>query len=97
VQYVSRSASREQVMGLLAEHRFSRWPVLDPATAAPNGYLLMKDMIVQSPGDTAWGHLIRPLQVVSPHDSLELTMQALQEDGANMAIVLDNGRAVGLI
>jgi mannitol/fructose-specific phosphotransferase system IIA component (Ntr-type)/CBS domain-containing protein len=97
VQYLYRSASREQVMGLLAEHRFSRWPVMDRGAAAPNGYLLMKDMIVHSPGDTAWTRLIRPLHVVSPHDSLELAMQRLQGDGANMAIVLDNGRAVGLI
>ena len=52
---------------------------------------------MQSPGDTAWTSLIRPLQVVSPHDSLEVTMQALQGDGANMAIVLDRGVAVGLI
>jgi magnesium and cobalt exporter, CNNM family len=97
VQYLSRSAGREEVMRMLAEHRFSRWPVLDPVTAVPNGYLLMKDMIVQPPGDTAWRHLIRPLQVASPDERLELTMQALQGDGANMAIVLDNGRAVGLI
>ena len=97
VQYLSRSATRDEVMRLLAEHRFSRWPVLDPDTAAPGGYLLMKDMIVQSSGDNDWARLIRPLQVVSPHDSLEVTMQALQGDGANMAIVQDNGRAVGLI
>jgi magnesium and cobalt exporter, CNNM family len=97
VRYLPRSATRDEVMRLLTEHRFSRWPVLDPDTAVPSGYLLMKDMIVQSAGDAAWTRLIRPLQVVNPHDSLELTMQALQGDGANMAIVLDNGRAVGLI
>ncbi len=97
VQYLSRSATREEVMRLLAEHRLSRWPVLDPETAAPNGYLLMKDMIVQPPGDAAWTRLIRPMQVVCPHASLEATMQELQADGANMAIVLDNGRPVGLI
>ncbi len=97
VQYLSRSATRDDVMRLLAEHRFSRWPVLAPETRTPTGYLLMKDMIVQSPGDTAWTGLIRPLQIVSPHDSLEVTMQGLQGDGANMAIVLDRGVAVGLI
>ena len=84
-------------MRVLAKHRFSRWPVLEPDTSAPTGYLLMKDMIVQSRGDTDWTSLIRPLQVVGPHDSLEATMQSLQGDGANMAIVLDRGVAVGLI
>ena len=48
VQYLSRSATRDDVMRVLAEHRFSRWPVLDPDTRAPIGYLLMKDMIAQS-------------------------------------------------
>jgi mannitol/fructose-specific phosphotransferase system IIA component (Ntr-type)/CBS domain-containing protein len=97
VQYLSRSATRDDVMRVLAEHRFSRWPVLDPNTHAPIGYLLMKDMIVQPRGGTAWTDLIRPLHVVGPHDSLEVTMQALQGDGANMAIVLDRGVTVGLI
>ena len=97
VQYLSRSATRDEVMRLLAEHRFSRWPVLAPETRTPTGYLLMKDMIALVPGDTAWTSLIRPLQIVSPHDSLEVTMQGLQGDGANMAIVLDRGVAVGLI
>jgi CBS domain containing-hemolysin-like protein/mannitol/fructose-specific phosphotransferase system IIA component (Ntr-type) len=97
VRYLSRSATRDQVMPLLAEHRFSRWPVLDPDTGAPIGYLLMKDFIVPSPEKTAWTRLIRPLRAVSPRDSLELTMQALQQDGANMAIVLDGSRPLGLI
>ena len=82
---------------LLAEHRFSRWPVLDPDTRAPNGYLLMKDMIVESADDTAWTRLIRPMPAVSAQDTLELAMQALQGDVANMAIVIDGGRTVGVI
>jgi CBS domain containing-hemolysin-like protein len=97
VQYLSRSATLEQVMRALAEHRFSRWPVLDPRTSMPTGYLLMKDMIAPSKGNTGWTSLVRPLQVVGPDDSLEATMQALQGDGANMAIVIDRGKAAGLI
>jgi CBS domain containing-hemolysin-like protein len=97
VKYLCRSSTRDDVMSLLAEHRFSRWPVLDSEAGVPHGYLLMKDMIVQSPGAAGWTHLVRPLHVVSPRDSLEGTMQALQRDGANMAIVLQNGRPVGLI
>src|SRR5687767_11154711 len=57
----------------------------------------MKDMIAQLLEDNTRTDLIRPLQVVSPHDGLEVTMQALQGDGANMAIVFDRGVAVGLI
>jgi hypothetical protein len=73
VQYLSRSATRDVVMRKLAEHRVSRWPVLDPDTHAPTGYLLMKDMIVLSPRDSAWTGLIRPLQVVMGHLAAEYT------------------------
>jgi CBS domain containing-hemolysin-like protein/mannitol/fructose-specific phosphotransferase system IIA component (Ntr-type) len=97
VQYLSRSATRTEVLQALAQHRFSRWPVLDTDTHAPVGYLLMKDMIAQPGEDAIWPDRIRPLQVVSPQDRLEATMQALQGDGANMAIVMDRGTAVGLI
>jgi CBS domain containing-hemolysin-like protein/mannitol/fructose-specific phosphotransferase system IIA component (Ntr-type) len=97
VQHLSRSASREEVMRKLAEHRYSRWPVLDLATGRTTGYLLMRDFVALSPGDTDWARLARPLRTVGPHDNLEAIMQQLQKDGANMAVVLEGGRAVGLI
>jgi len=97
VQFLSRSATRDDVMRVLAEHRFSRWPVVDPATRLPIGYLLMKDLIVQSAGDANWEKLLRPLRTVGPDDNLEAIMQQLQKDGANMAMVADKGRPVGLI
>jgi CBS domain containing-hemolysin-like protein/mannitol/fructose-specific phosphotransferase system IIA component len=97
VRTLSKSASRETVMRDLAEHRFSRTPVLDPATNIPIGYLLAKDMIVQPAAEPEWTRVIRPLRVVGPNDNLELTMQQLQQDGANMAVVMDGMRPVGLI
>lgn len=97
VKYLYRTASRSEVLCLLAEYRFSRWPVLDPGTQQPTGYLLMKDMIVQMNEDADWMRLIRPLRTVGPHDNLEMIMQQLQKDGANMAVVMDGGRPVGLI
>ncbi len=97
IQSISRSARREEVVRLLAEHRFSRWPVLDPGTGVPIGYLLFKDLIVQSPGDQDWAKLVRPVKTIRPNDNLEAIMQQLQKDGANMAVVVDGRRPVGLI
>jgi mannitol/fructose-specific phosphotransferase system IIA component (Ntr-type)/CBS domain-containing protein len=97
VQHLSKSASRDEVLRTLAEHRFSRWPVLNPATGLPTGYLLMRDIVAQPSGDTDWTRIVRPLRTVSPHDNLEAIMQQLQKDGANMAVVVDGGRPVGLI
>jgi mannitol/fructose-specific phosphotransferase system IIA component (Ntr-type) len=71
--------------------------VIDPATATPVGYLLTKDLIVLPPGETDWTRLIRPLRGVTPTDSLEATMQQLQTVGANMAVVMEGTRLVGLI
>lgn len=53
VQDLSRSATRDEVLRLLGEHRFSRWPVLAPDSDAPIGYLLMKDLI--GAGESASG------------------------------------------
>lgn len=97
VQYLSRSASRDEVFRKLTEHRFSRWPVLDSATGVPVGYLLMKDLIILSPNEPDWLRFVRPLRTVGPRDNLEATMQQLQKDGANMAMVIDGRRPIGLI
>src|SRR5262245_16519151 len=94
---LQRNASFQEVMGLVAEKRFSRWPVIDPASGAALGYLLAKDLIVQSQLPVDWPNLIRPLRAVSPNDGLESVMQLLQSVGANMAIVMEGTRLVGLI
>jgi mannitol/fructose-specific phosphotransferase system IIA component (Ntr-type)/predicted transcriptional regulator len=94
---LQRNASFQEVMGQVAEKRFSRWPVIDPASGAALGYLLAKDLIVQSQLPVDWPNLIRPLRAVSPNDGLESVMQLLQSVGANMAVVMEGTRLVGLI
>lgn len=97
VHYLLRSTSFDEVMQLVKEHRFSRWPVLDPASGLPGGYLLTKDLIAESSNGRDWQKLVRPLRTVHPRDNLEAVMQQLQKDGANMAAVIDGRRPVGLI
>jgi CBS domain containing-hemolysin-like protein/mannitol/fructose-specific phosphotransferase system IIA component (Ntr-type) len=97
VQSLSRSSTRDEVLRMVVQHRFSRWPVLEPASGTPVGYLLTKDLITLPPGDTNWGILIRPLKSVVPNDNLEEVMQRLQREGSNMAIVVDGRSLVGLI
>ncbi len=91
-----RDAGHAEVLQLLGEHRFSRYPVLDRDTGRPMGYLSARDLLVETvPRD--WMSLIRPLRVVQPYDSLEATMQQLQREGTNLAVVAENERPVGLI
>jgi CBS domain containing-hemolysin-like protein/mannitol/fructose-specific phosphotransferase system IIA component (Ntr-type) len=97
VQHLPRSATREEVMRVLAESRYSRYPVIDPATGTPTSYLLLKDLIVRPADNADWRSLLRPLRIVRPEDRLEATMQQLQREGANMAVVMEGDRPIGLI
>jgi mannitol/fructose-specific phosphotransferase system IIA component (Ntr-type)/predicted transcriptional regulator len=97
VRYLTKTATHDQVIRLVVEHRFSRWPVLDPATGLPVGYLLAKDLIGQSRDDQNWQRLLRPLRIVGPNENLEVIMQQLQKEGGNIAVVADGGRSIGLI
>ncbi|HEY3245377.1 MAG TPA: CNNM domain-containing protein [Phycisphaerae bacterium] len=96
VQSLSMAATGDEVLRALGEHRFSRWPVLD-ARGRPSGYLLAKDLVVAGSGAANWTRFVRALRVVRPQDNLETTLQRLQRDGANMAVVLEQGRPIGLI
>ncbi|MBM4004741.1 MAG: DUF21 domain-containing protein [Planctomycetes bacterium] len=96
VHYVSASASYSQIQRTLAETRFSRYPVVD-TSGLPRQYLLMKDLIVEPTDSQEWTRVLRPLPAVRPDENLEITMQKLQGDGANMAVVVDNNRPVGII
>jgi CBS domain containing-hemolysin-like protein/mannitol/fructose-specific phosphotransferase system IIA component (Ntr-type) len=97
VKSLSADASFSEVLQSVREHRFSRVPVLDSKSHAPVKYLLMKDLLLLEPNDTNWQRILRPLRIVRPTDNLELTMQELQRDGANMAVVMDGKTPVGLI
>ena len=96
VQRISKTSTRTQIMRALTETRFSRYPVID-GSGPPQQYLLMKDLIVQPTSETDWTRSLRPLPQVSPDENLEVTMQRLQGDGANMAIVVENNRPIGII
>lgn len=97
VRYLSCQATGEEILRVIGEHRHSRWPVLASSGGKPTGYLLTKDLVIGGPNLTDWARLIRPMRVVLPNASLETTLQQLQRDGANMAVVMEQNRPIGLI
>ena len=97
VQTLSADTPLADVLRAVREHRFSRIPVLDPKSHAPVKYLLMKDLLLLENNDRDWQHILRPLRITAPGDNLAVTMQELQRDGANMAVVIDGHHPVGLI
>lgn len=97
VHCLSRSSTRQEVLKKFAEHRYSRWPVLDPKSGQPTGYLLIKDFAASWQEDGDWTRFVRPLRSVHPQDGIEATMQVLQRDRGKMAVVVEQGRPIGLI
>lgn len=96
VRFLRRSWGRTELLRELFETRYSRYPVVEES-GPPRSYLLMKDLIILSQQEEDWRRILRPLRPVSPDDNLEITMQQLQRDGANMAVVVDSQRAIGII
>jgi CPA2 family monovalent cation:H+ antiporter-2 len=66
VQRLPTSAGREEVLGKVARQGHTRWPVVDPETGQPVGYLLARDLISEAAADGDWSRLVRPLRAVHP-------------------------------
>lgn len=96
VRRLSRSASLEEVRRQVAEHRFSRWPVVEPGTGKPLGYLLAKDLI-QETSDSQWTNMLRPLRTIAPDDDIQSTLNRLQREGGSFCAVEEAGMPIGLL
>lgn len=97
VRKLSTGISREEVLRQVAEHRFTRWPVIDPAGGKVIGYLLAKDLISRPTGDGDWLDLVRPLGYVHPDSDIESTLMDMQNEKATIRLVKDAESPVGLI
>jgi len=95
VRRIPAGASRQAVLEQIAQHRFSRWPVVDPHTGAVLGYLLAKDMIASSEDD--WTSLLREVHRIRAEDDIGSTLLSMQTEGATISLVEENGVPVGLV
>ncbi len=96
VGWLSAGASGQVVLQQIALDRFSRWPVVDPRSRRPTGYLLAKDLISHA-GDGDWTSLIRPLTSIHPDDSIDSTLTRMQQEGASIYLIEDGGVILGLV
>jgi len=98
VRRLSSGERFDEVRTKVAAQHFSRWPVLDPATGYPIGYLLVKDLLGVDPADqTGWINLVRPLGAVSLNEDVQTVLQQMQREHVMLYLVHDNGSPVGLI
>lgn len=97
VHRLSRTMNLPDVLREMSRQRFSRWPVVDPATDRPVGYLLAKDLVAEASTVEDWTRLIRPLRSVHPDDNIESTLQSFQQSAVTVCVVEDAARPVGMI
>lgn len=96
VRWLPANIDQQSVLNHIAQERFSRWPVVDPSSRRPVGYLLAKDLISKTTGDD-WSNLVRPVKSIHPHESIDSTLSRMQEESASIYIVEDAGIPLGLI
>lgn len=96
VRWLPANSNWQSVLSLVAQERFSRWPVVDNGTRRPVGYLLTKDLIANTGGDD-WSGLIRPLKSIHPDDSIDSILTRMQEESATIYLVENGGIILGLI
>jgi mannitol/fructose-specific phosphotransferase system IIA component (Ntr-type)/predicted transcriptional regulator len=96
VRWLSATADQTGVLQQISQERFSRWPVVDPRTRRPTGYLLVKDLIAHT-GDENWSALIRPLNSIHPDESIDATLTRMQDESASIYLIEDAGVVLGVI
>ncbi|MFO0904984.1 MAG: cation:proton antiporter [Pirellulales bacterium] len=96
VRCLPASADRDSVLALIAQERFSRWPVLSATGDRPIGYLLTKDLIARA-SSSDWLSLVRPLKSIGADETIEVVLQRMQEESDSVYTVEDDGQLVGLV
>jgi CPA2 family monovalent cation:H+ antiporter-2 len=97
VRRLSSSVSIEEVRRQVAEHHFSRWPIVDSNTGRTTQYLLVKDLVTENTTGNDWLRLARPLTAVGANTDIETALGHFQRESATVALVEENGSPVGLV
>ncbi len=101
VRCLSLASTREQNESVIAECRFSRYPLLGDDPEKPLGYVHVKDLLlaVQAGKSTdSLSSFVRPCPSFREQDPLEQRLSEMQRKAAHMALVFgEDGRWTGII
>jgi len=97
VQRLTLNSTRAEILTYIARHRFSRWPVIDPATGRAVGYLFTRDLIAHPDSQADWTSLIRPIESIGPDDDVESTLLRMQSAGLTLVLITDQSLPLGLL
>jgi CBS domain containing-hemolysin-like protein/mannitol/fructose-specific phosphotransferase system IIA component len=101
VKCLSLSATREENARVITENRFSRYPLMGPDSAAPLGFVHVKDLFLAGqcgkPVDDL-RQFVKPCLLFKEQDPLEQRLSEMQRKAAHMALVFgDEGKWSGII
>jgi CPA2 family monovalent cation:H+ antiporter-2 len=97
VRRLSSTATIDEVRRQVAEHHFSRWPIVAVETGRTSSYLLAKDLVIEGTDGHDWLRLARPLTVISADTDVEHALEHFQRENATVSLVEDHSSPVGLI
>ena len=101
VRFLSLGATRQQNDAVIAEYRYSRYPVLGPDPERPLGFVHVKDLLLADLAGKQTDDLrafVRPCPTFKEQDRLEQRLSEMQRKAAHMALVYaEDGRWTGII
>ncbi|MFT4175560.1 MAG: cation:proton antiporter [Luteolibacter sp.] len=97
VHKLSSRATRQEVLAQISQEPFSRWPVVDPGTRRPIGYLASKHLLSATDGETPWTDFIQPLNSIDPHISIDVALNRMQDESTSLYLVEDAGVIIGMV
>jgi CBS domain containing-hemolysin-like protein/mannitol/fructose-specific phosphotransferase system IIA component (Ntr-type) len=101
VRYLSLENTRAQNDSVIAEYRFSRYPLLGDDPEKPLGYVHVKDLLLAEHSGKSTDNLktfVRPCLSFREQDPLEQRLSEMQRKAAHMALVFaEDGRWTGII
>jgi CBS domain containing-hemolysin-like protein/mannitol/fructose-specific phosphotransferase system IIA component (Ntr-type) len=93
VRSLSVSQTREEVDRIIADNRYSRYPLLGDDPERPLGYVHIKDLFLADragqPSDSL-KRFVRPCLLFKEEDSLEQRLSEMQRKACHMALVFAN-------
>ena len=101
VRFLSLSSTQAQNDSVIAEYRFSRYPLLGDDPEKPLGYVHVKDMLLAGLAGKSTASLqaiVRPCLSFREQDPLEQRLSEMQRKAAHMALVFaEDGKWTGII
>ena len=96
VRFLSLAAAPEETRKLIAEYRYSRYPVVGADPNAPLGFVHVKDLFLAEQAGKAVTDLapfVRPCLRFKEKDSLDQRLAEMQRKAAHMAVVFAEDRS----